>query len=396
MYPLNALLVGCTDPVLPDLRRELSALTVGVEGEFPDSRSCLAHILANPGEKRLIIIQTNSTTEATQLERLNEAASGLPVLSLVDPGGDSSLMVRAMRAGAAQVVRLPLQSDDFRAALHRIAIQFGHPPSQSRTITVLGASEGCGVTTISLNLASEIGRLRNAPCILGEGAIGFGRLASYLGIEPQVTIADLLDNMEDLDTERVRRSLTKIEDNLQVLCGSYRLIKPVNLKKESILKLLGHVKQLADVVVVDGRYNYEELDFDFVAQTQQLVLVARPTVPSIHNLKTLLEQLAQRECVAQQFVVINQFDQKARDFSTRRLTEVLSVPQLFTVAADVDGIRTADNCGQTLRKAAPHSRALADITRLTQAILGIPSTPARANWTLGTVMNRVEQLLHLK
>ena len=70
------------------------------------------------------------------------------------------MMIRAMRAGAAQVVRLPLQGDDFRAAMHRIAIQFGHPQGKSRTVVVFGSSEGSGCTTVALNLASELGRLR--------------------------------------------------------------------------------------------------------------------------------------------------------------------------------------------------------------------------------------------
>lgn len=395
MYPLRALLVGCADVVLPHLRRELSTLAVGIEGEFLDSRSCLAHVLATPRENRLIIIQSSSTAETVQLERLNEAAAGIPILSLVDPGADPSLMVRAMRAGAAQVVRLPLQPDDFGAAMHRIAIQFGHPPGQCRTITVLGASEGCGATSIALNLASEIGRLRNAPCILAEEAISFGRLAHYLSIEPQLTIADLLREFELLDTERVRRSLTKVEENLQVLVGSYRAITPVRLTTENVLKLLGCVKQLADVVVIDGRYSYDELDFDFLAQSQQILLVVKPTIPSLHNLKMLLTHLAERECLAQQFVVINQFDQKVQEFSARRLSEVLAVPKVFTVAADVEGIRIAENCGQTLRKAAPHSHALDDITRLAHVVLGLDSDSPSTDRSIRAALNRVAHLLHL-
>jgi len=396
MYPLKALLVGCTDVVRPNLRRELSMLNVVIESEFLDGRSCLSHLLAIPGEKRLIVIQTDSTADTVQLERLNEAATGQPILSLVDPGGDPSLMVRAMRAGAAQVVRLPLESDDFRAAMQRIAIQFGHPPTESRTITVLGASEGCGASTIALNLASEIGRIRQAMCILGEGSVNFGRLANYLSIEPQLTIANLLGDYELLDLERVQRSMTKVDEYLQVIVGSYNCISPVKLTAEKTLKLLGLTKQLADVVVVDGRYVYEDLDFEFLTQMQQLVLVAKPTVPSIHNLMTLMAHLAQRECLAQQFVVINQFDSRSEDFSVRRLAEILSVPKVFTVAADIEGVRSAENCGQTLRRAAPRSRALADITRLVNAVLGLSSKTEHADWSLGAALNRVAHLVHLR
>lgn len=359
MYPLKVLLVGCAnaDIVLPTLRRELSSLNVGVEGEFADCRSCLSQILSNPAEKRLVLALTSSAADTEQLARLNEAVAGLPILALVDPSSDSSLMIRAMRAGAAQVVRLPLESEDFHDAMRRIAIQFGHPLTQSRVITVFGASEGCGASTIALNLASEIGRVRQATCILGEAAVGFGRLANYLGIEPQLTIADLLTDMELLDIERVRRSLTKIEDHLQVIVGAYRSISPVKLNTTDVFTLVNLVKQLSDVVVLDGRYTYEEIDFEFLTQTQQLVLVAKPTVPSIHNLMTLMTHLAERKCLAQQFVVINQFAPDVEGFSLDRLAKILSVPKVYPVATDVVGIQTSVNFGKTLRQAAPRSRS---------------------------------------
>lgn len=396
MYPLKALLVGCTEAVLPNLRRELSTLAVEIEGEYLNAGSGLAHILAVPEKKRLVIIETSSINDAVQLGQMNEAAIGQPILALVDPGNDPSLMVRAMRAGAAQVVRLPLQSEDFGSAMRRIAIQFGHSASQSRTMTVLGASEGCGVTTIALNLASEIGRLRNVPCLLGESAVAFGRLANYLSIQPQLTIVELLDDMESLDTERVRRALTKIEENLQVLVGSYREITPVELTLDKWLKLLAHVKQLADLIVIDGRYAYDELDFDLAAQSQQLVLVAKPTVPSLYNLKMLLEQFAQRGCLAQQFVVINQFVSDGEEFSARQLPDILGVPQVFTVTADAEAIRTAENCGKTLRKAVHRSPALSDITRLARAVLAMPSEPAPKAHPVATLFDHLAHSFHIK
>jgi len=155
------------------------------------------------------------------------------------------------------------------------------------------------------------------------------------------------------------------------------------------------VRQLTDVIVVDGRYTYDDVAFDFVTQSQQIVLVAKPTVPSIHNLMMLLTHLAQRECLAQQFVVINQFDSKTETFSPRRLSELLSLPKVFTVAADVGGISLADNLGQTLRTAAPHSHAVADLNRLAKAVLGMPSEATPSEWSLGSAMNRISHLFQL-
>ncbi len=389
MYPLKTLLIGCTDNALGDLRRELINLSVAIEGEYLDASSCLPYALANPADKRLLIFCLNSAAEIVQLERLNEAVVGQPIVALVDPANDPSLMVRAMRAGAAQVVRLPLQTDDFRAAMNRIAIQFGHPLNQSRVITVLGATEGSGSTSIAVNLASEIGHLRNAPCILAEQAVAFGRLANYLDIAPQETECDLIKDIDHVDLERVRRAITKVEDNLHVLTGSYHGIVPLELTQDSVYKLHNYVIQLGDVLVLDGRYVYEEIDFDFLTLTQQLVLVATPTVPSLYALRSFLDLVAQREYLAQQYVVINQFLPGVKQLSIRSIEEVLHIPKVFTVAADWASFRAAENSGQTLRKTAPRSRSLADITALARAILGMPAEPPRVGWSFLKSWNRV-------
>jgi pilus assembly protein CpaE len=389
MYPLKTLLISCTDDVLPDLRHELANLSVAIEGEHLDVRSCLTYILANPAETRLLVFYPKSDVEIAQLERLNESVVGQPILALVDPAIDPSLMVRAMRAGAAQVVRLPLQANDFHEAMKRIAIQFGHRLNQSRVITVFGATEGCGTTSIALNLAAEIGRLRGEPSLLAEGAVAFGRLANYLNIAPQVTIGDLINDIDHVDVERVRRGITKVEDNLHVLTGSYTGIVPVDLTTEKVLRLLSYAKQLEDVIVVDGRYSYEQLDIDFANHSQQLVLVAQPNVPSIFGLKRILDLLTQRECLAQQYVVINRYLPNAKEFSTQSLEQVLCVPKLFSVSNDWNSFRAAESAGQTLRKAAPHSRALADITALARAMLGMPAEPRPVGWSFLNSWSRI-------
>jgi pilus assembly protein CpaE len=352
--------------------------------------------LANVAEKRLLVFYPKSAAEIEQLERLNESVADQPILALVDPANDPSLMLRAMRAGAAQVVRLPLQPDDFRAAMKRIAIQFGHALNQCRVITVLGATEGSGTTSISLNLAAEIGRLRNAPCLLAEGAVGFGRLANYLGIAPQLTIMDLINDIDHVDVERVRQAVMKVDDHLHVLTGSHGGIVPFELTTEKVFRLLNYAKQLNDVLVVDGRYAYEELDFEFVARSQQLVLVAQPTMPSLYGVRRILDLLAQRKCLAQEHVVINRYLPSDKEFSIHSFEDVLHVPKVFLVASDWASFQAAANAGQTLRKTAPRSHALADITVLARAMLGMPAEPPPVGWSFLGSWNRVAHALNLK
>ena len=135
-------------------------------------------------------------------------------------------------------------------------------------------------------------------------------------------------------------------------------------------------RELAEIVVVDARYTFEELDFSFAAKAEQIVVVAKPTVPSLHSMKMLLEQLAKQEVLGELYVVINQFISGADEFSVQRIADTLGLTRVLTISDDVTSIRNAENLGKTLRAAAPRGAALADITELARAMLGMPAEPS--------------------
>src|SRR5712692_7849016 len=158
MYPLKVILIGSDDNLMPRVRRELLNKSADREAEYPDVGSTIADLRPAPGDSRLFIVHLKSPLELAQLKRLNGTFIGKPIVALVE-GKDPSILIGAMRAGAAQVVPLPLQPDDFQAALDCIPVQFSQTSNQTRVIAVSGVTGGCGSTTIALNLAYEIAYL---------------------------------------------------------------------------------------------------------------------------------------------------------------------------------------------------------------------------------------------
>jgi Flp pilus assembly CpaE family ATPase len=107
-----------------------------------------------------------------------------------------------------------------------------------------------------------------------------------------------------------------------------------------------------------------------------------------------LESLNQRECLAQQYVVINRFLPSSGELSTQRIAEILQVSKVFTVANDFASVAAAQNAGQLLRKATPGSHALADITELARALLGIGAESPQSGWSLMGSWNQIAQSFH--
>jgi pilus assembly protein CpaE len=247
--------------------------------------------------------------------------------------------------------------------------------STCRTVVVLGATEGSGGTTLAVNLASELARLLGHHCILGEQSVAFGRLANLLRISPHLTLYDLISEPDRLDAEMMQKALTKVEDNLSVLVGSYLAVRPVTITHEIAFKVLACTLQLAQTVIVDARHNFDDIDFEFASNVEHLVLVAKPTMPSLRCLRTLVQTFTRRGTAGKTYVVINQY-QPNDDVSSKDAIEgFLDVPGIHLVAADAEAVEAAENSGNMLRALFPDREVVKDITALARTMLGLAPEP---------------------
>lgn len=346
----------------------------------PDLSSACREARAHPEQAHLFIVQLADRDSASHLSSLTGALPGQPVLVLLPPGADLASVVGAQRAGAAQVVPLPLQPEDFLRALDCIGLQFAPPVRQARLIAVCGVSGGCGATTLALNLAQEIAD-RNPPgtpgCLLIELARQMGTLATYLDIEPATTSHDLLGDVARLTPQGVRQALTHVAPGLDVLTGPYREITPGGASVRAVSQLIEYARRLAAVVVLDVPCTFDDHLFQTLALADEVVLVGAQSVSSVRTLKMFRDLLLREEGIQALRVVINRYEPALPGFDARRLAELLRVPRLVTVANDFPSILAAANRGKPLRQAAPQSPVLADVAALAADLLGAPP-PARS------------------
>lgn len=373
MYPLKINLVGCSQSLLPDVQLELLKIPAKVEAVFPDVDSAIDRLRHTAEEMRLFVIHLESSDELMEIRRLNSAFLGRPILALVNAGKDVSLLLNAMRNGAVQVVPLPLQMEDFRAALNCVGQQYSYSSNDGRVIAVTGVSGGCGATTLAINLAYEIAHLENVHVILAEPSPKMGVLATYLDVEPHYTLYDLLTNSKRLDLAFVQEVLTRITDNFHILAGPRQLITPMAVSSQEALYLVDYLRKLAEVVILDVPCTYDEFYFQILASCNQVVLAAEQKVPCIRTLKVLRETLDRDTSLgthgSEKFPVINRYSSRVAGFSVGELEKILQM-KVTTIANDSISVLGAVNRGKPLRLEAPQSPALADIDGLAVKMLG--------------------------
>jgi pilus assembly protein CpaE len=372
----RVVLVG-VDGLQAALRSALEQRGAVVAAVCADLTAARTEALAHPAESHLFVVHLPGDVDVSRLAALTSAAPGQPVVVLLPPGADLARFMAVQRAGAAQVVPLPFQADDFLRALDCIAVQFAPPAREARVIAVCGVSGGCGATTLALNLACELGlpgpRGRPGGVLLVELARQMGTLAAYLNINPEVSTHDLLSDASRLTTQGIRQALTTVAPGVDVLVGPYLDLTPGAFAPRHVYQLVALCKRLAATVVLDVPCSFDDLQFETLALADQVVLVGVQSIASVRTLKMVRDTLEREEGIRGQRLVINRYEHGLPGFSAAHLASLLQVPQVHTVANDYPSVMAAVNHGKPLRLAAPHSRVLADVRALADALAGSAS-----------------------
>jgi Flp pilus assembly CpaE family ATPase len=354
MYPLKVILVGAMEAVLPQLRKALHDNPAVTEAEFLKVSDAIDNYRWVQDETRLLVMAVRSFQDVEDLQKLKRTFTAWPILALVDfsRNGGSNLLLLANRAGASQVVPLPLDNEDFRAAMEAIGKDFGYAAANAKVLAVCGVTGGCGATTLTLNLAAEMTHLEKVRSIAVELAYQRGTLATYLNVEPQYVIPDLLSAEGKLDMHMVEKALTRAAENFYILSGAHDKISRLEVQPRDVQRLLDYLRRLAQVLVLDVPCTLDELFLQTLAAADQVVFVAEPNPASLRSLHLVLEMLNQAGDGRGDYpvyVVLNRYDSRNSDVEPRRIQELLRVRRLYTVGNDYTAIRAALNCGQTLR-----------------------------------------------
>jgi pilus assembly protein CpaE len=394
MYPFPVVLVGIEGADLPGVRRELSHLATDIESEFPTLASAAECLRRSRKQTRLVIVQVGSGCDVDGIARLSEDFGTWPIVALV-PRTESLREVLAInRAGASQVVTLPLDRDDFRRAVTMLGTQFHRGLHDRHVFAVAGAVGGSGTSMIAINLAYEIAEKFRRSTILAEFTLQVGALASLLDIEPRVTLGHLLHQINRVDDLLVEKSLVPVGDGLKVLAGAHEVGPPPSVEPGHFNRLVGCFKKLADVSVLDIPDLFHGPAATVLDSADRLLLVGLQNIPSMRSLKLFCEKLPQERLHHSVWVAINRYDPQLKGFSIAEIKRILGVPNVMTVANDFRAVSMALNQGKPLRQVMPATPIIRDIDALAHALLGVERhtrSPHRHVHLFGRVMGALKR-----
>jgi pilus assembly protein CpaE len=377
MFPFPVILIGINEKQMPTVRQELKVAAASVEAEYRGADAALEGLRAEHAQKKLFIIQFEAPEDAKCVRRLVETQRGSPILALVDVAENPQNLLEANRAGAMQVIPMPLESADLHKALACLALQYRPLTADLPVIAFSGSAPGCGATTLATNAAYEIAVQRKQHAILVELSAQMSVLATNLDVQPAYTLSDLLADPEQIDAQLVQRSLVRVADNFDILAGSHGGGSTSVFPMSGVLRVLDYVRPLAQRVVLDVPCTYDDFQFEALGSAGQIVLVGEQSIASIRTLKLILDTMRPGAGQHTFHVVINRYDARMAGLTVGNLEKALGLTNIRTIPDDRPGVLVAANEGKFLRQLNAKSLVLAGIDELVNTLLGPGEAPAQ-------------------
>jgi len=142
------------------------------------------------------------------IRRTSDACPDSVSVCLQGEFGQTSTL-EAVRAGARDFLSVEPTTDEILAMVKRLKGTMTRTQSPSRVLGVLGVVGGSGASTLAVNLAAEMAKIDDSRVgILGLTSVGSGP-ELLLNLHPNVTLFDLWEHVEELDSLLVDRAAAR-------------------------------------------------------------------------------------------------------------------------------------------------------------------------------------------
>ncbi len=219
-----------------------------------------------------------------------------PALFLYFPEISTTCLWKALRLGARECFTYPIREEEFQQAVSRVLTRAAGKPGTAgapRLVSFLGCKGGVGTTFLAVNAASLLARERQGQVLLLDLDLQYGQLPYFFDLRPQHTLSDAVSHFEEMDLTYLQSILHRRDPNLQILAAPARLEDSEAISPEHVDQLLTSAKKLPGCgwIIIDAGHRLDDVTLKAVELSDELILVAAPSIPALSNTKKLLELL---------------------------------------------------------------------------------------------------------
>jgi pilus assembly protein CpaE len=207
----------------------------------------------------------------------------------------SDTILKVMRAGVAEYILKPVSEVDLTSALQKLGRLWVSKPEPAREeghmFTVFSPKGGVGVTTVAINLATNIHAITNNPTLLVDLDLNAGDVTTFLNMKPTYTISDVTMNITRLDRSFLKGVIQRHESGINVIAEPQRVEEGVSIAGTEVKKVLSLLKTMFKYTVIDTEPVLNDRTVAAIEMSEMLIIVFVLSLPGIRNMQRYFSYL---------------------------------------------------------------------------------------------------------
>ena len=295
------LIVASSEPRFHDFVRDQLASTPNAEviGSHEDMGPnlpvrILRDVDLNPQSAVLLDISSGNEQGLRALEQIRQSNPDLYVI-LSDLNCSQEFLLRSMRLGSSDFLQQPLKRAEFSEAMTRLEQHSERVQRQDRQLgrmyTFAGVKGGMGTTTAAINFAALCAK-HGKSTVLVDLDTDSGDAACYLGLRHQYSLADVAENLDQLDQAMLEGIMVRDALGFSVLCAPEEVERSRLIGEEHLREIGTFLIERYDAVVVDGSRALDGLLLSCLELSESIFVVLTEEFPAVRNAQHYLNALA--------------------------------------------------------------------------------------------------------
>ena len=323
----------------------------------------LAAYVDLPGEvvraAKIIVLEVDPSSPESlrRIAKLRSERDDLPIIAALSKA-DVSLVRTLIRQGISDVAVLPFAPEELASqildASSRLAELTPHAPL-SPMFTVVRSTGGCGATTVVTHLAAALAKADHTGrgvCVV-DLDLQSGDVASYVGLQPRVTVSALLEAGDRLDSALLSSAVTETPYGFSLIAAPDGIAPMDTIDLDQLLKVLNLARRKFGCVLLDLPADWTDWSLSAAMASSEVLLITDLSIASLRQAKRRLELLRSVGEGAEHLrVLVNRVE--------RRLFKTIGVDEVRQ-ALDCDVAASLSSEGATLRSAQDQGLLLGDV-----------------------------------
>jgi pilus assembly protein CpaE len=301
----------------------------------------------------VIQVESDNPASVKRFQKLAAATRTPLIAACYDP---PLAFVRSLiRSGARDVIPLPLDMGELEGALLPISESLARSEQQERAshakvVCVIKSLGGVGATSLlaqlGLKFARNEARFGREACLI-DLDIQFGDAAFQLGLEPKLSLAELIEAGSRLDGALLRAATTVHPSGLHVIAAPAQMLPLETLTSEQLLEIIEIAAREFGTVLVDLPSNWTNWSLSLLARADLILLVTQMSIPSLNRAKRQLELMRSQDLQDLDVrIVVNRLESRfSRTIHLSDVRDGLGHEVSFTIANDHATMRAAIDRG---------------------------------------------------